>query len=191
MRRIRRRGTFETTAARIEREIRAWDWRGIKRDAEASAEPDDECDCDGMLIGRSYLGSVFSLTPSGKMYAPFACGNVMGCAGCNGRGTVRNPERNGYRYAALMQRITAQRSRKATGVLGVRWNDAQRFRATVGCEACGGTGSREAHLDEMFNETLETVAEDHGLSIEWHDENAYATVAVDAPEDSEDAAETH
>jgi len=183
MRRIKRRGTFETTAQRLAREIRAWDWHGIKRDAEASAEPDDEC--DGMLIGRSYLGSVFSLTPSGKMYAPFACSNVMGCPGCNGRGMVRNPERNGYRHAALKQRRDVARSRKRFGVLGIQHADVERFRPFVSCDACGGLGSREAHLDEMWHEILEDVAGEHDIGIEWRDGDCFATVAVDAPEESE------
>jgi len=50
------------------------DWDAIKRELELVAEPvEDEC---GNKVKGIYLGSVFSLTPSGKYYTPWACGNV-------------------------------------------------------------------------------------------------------------------
>jgi hypothetical protein len=50
------------------------DWEGIKRELNQVAEPfKDEC---GNTVKAIFLGSVFSLTPSGKYYTPWACGNV-------------------------------------------------------------------------------------------------------------------
>lgn len=37
------------------------------------------------------LGSVMSLTPSGKCYMPFACGNLNPCPCCNGTGNRGEP----------------------------------------------------------------------------------------------------
>jgi len=39
-------------------------------------EADEQEDCDGDIVVRVYLGTVFSLTPSGKYYTSFANSNV-------------------------------------------------------------------------------------------------------------------
>lgn len=50
------------------------DWEGIKQELNAIGEPfEDDC---GNKVKAIFLGSVFSLTPSGKYYTPFACSNV-------------------------------------------------------------------------------------------------------------------
>lgn len=50
------------------------DWEGIKRELNGTEESvEDEC---GNKVKALFLGSVFSLTPSGKYYTPWACGNV-------------------------------------------------------------------------------------------------------------------
>ena len=66
-------------------------------------------------VRRVYLGDVFSLTPSGKMYTPFACSNVDACETCHGSGTVqprrlkrRMEKRHATRQARTQRRI-AQR----------------------------------------------------------------------------------
>lgn len=53
-------------------DIKSWDWDGIKQDAIANEQTDDE----GNLIGCEFLGTVFALCPSGKYYTPFANSNV-------------------------------------------------------------------------------------------------------------------
>ena len=47
---------------------------------------DPEEDDDGEVVEACYLGSVFSLTPSGKYYMPWACSNVEPCKRCKGEG---------------------------------------------------------------------------------------------------------
>lgn len=50
------------------------DWEGIKRELNLATEPyEDEC---GNKVKAIFLGSVFSMTPSGKYYTPWACSNV-------------------------------------------------------------------------------------------------------------------
>lgn len=49
------------------------DWEGLKESIEAAEVGEDEC---GNRVKSVYLGSVFSLSPSGKYYTPFACSNV-------------------------------------------------------------------------------------------------------------------
>ena len=47
-------------------------------------------DDDGNKLQTIYLGSILNLTPSGKMYMPFACSNLNPCTKCNGEGVIRN-----------------------------------------------------------------------------------------------------
>lgn len=54
---------------RYEQEIRNdWDWTGIKQEAMENFEMDD---CEQQLVGKCWLGTVFGITPSGKVYAPW------------------------------------------------------------------------------------------------------------------------
>lgn len=46
-----------------------WNWKDIKAECVRNLEPD--ADNPGQQIGRSYLGSVLTLTPSGKFYMPW------------------------------------------------------------------------------------------------------------------------
>lgn len=55
-------------------EIAAWDWLAIKADALGNVG--ESWDSDGESFGYSYLGSVFSIMPSGKYYTFWANGNV-------------------------------------------------------------------------------------------------------------------
>ena len=47
-----------------------WDMSAVKADCESNAEPDIDAG-DDTFIGRCYLGSVFSIMPSGKYYMPW------------------------------------------------------------------------------------------------------------------------
>jgi hypothetical protein len=60
---------------------------------QALAEPEwyrDEAPEPGFegegVAERLYLGTVFSLAPSGKYYMPWACGNLAPCPRCKGTG---------------------------------------------------------------------------------------------------------
>jgi len=114
-----------------------------------------------------YLGSVFSLTPSGKYYAPFASGNLKGCPCCGGTG-VRKPliksrvvkKRAGRRKRAILQgmkndwtpRWSAKRDRAS------KLNDT----GTTQCSRCEGCGSAEARDDEVWNVEVQKVFDEQG-----------------------------
>ena len=50
------------------------DWDQVER--ELAKECNEAEDMDGNRCAELYIGSVFALTPSGKYYMPWACGNV-------------------------------------------------------------------------------------------------------------------
>jgi hypothetical protein len=57
---------------RYEAEIRSWNWDRIKATGE-------EVECwqnPGSVYRSTFLGTVFSIFPSGKYYMPWACSNV-------------------------------------------------------------------------------------------------------------------
>jgi len=60
----------QKTLEQYEAEIREWDWDGIKADAldEMSWHRDAGNEA---TEGRSFLGTVFALAPSGKFYMPW------------------------------------------------------------------------------------------------------------------------
>lgn len=61
-----------------------FDLEGLKAELE-SAEVFEK---DGDHYRSVYLGSVMSLTPSGKFYMPWATGNLEACPRCGGSGIV-------------------------------------------------------------------------------------------------------
>lgn len=162
------------------------DWDSVR--AEMDAEPwrdRSEWEGDGQER-RVYLGSVFSLMPSGKYYTPFACSNVDPCPVCEGSGNVkiRQSKRRAARMRIRARRIDRQCGRilatAKTGWMNIPEPQKTRFRklrdeqaryeqisgAEKTCPRCAGLGSAEAHDDEVFRELLEEEAESHGFGIE-------------------------
>lgn len=136
---------------------------------------------DPLVEQRScFLGTVFTLYPSGKYYTPWACSNVAPCPECQGRGTVPNPIADPMLYGQLKCRESAMRSicmhefgaftngRWPVNLLAVlhSWSKlAEDFRPDLTCSRCDGLGSEEAHLDECYHLLLEAEAEEHDLFI--------------------------
>lgn len=172
---------------------------------------EDDIHGDGGQVRRLYLGSVFGLTPSGKYYQPFACGNVTPCPTCKGSGRVtprklkrRTQKKHSTRHATTMRRWE-RRWGAPTGLYGrdlsahearaKAWLDAQpkafRLRGFVPgdvCTACCGGGSQEAHHDELWRLSAEAAFEAIGLSIEAGDGDPCDLFAVeyrDAPDDED------
>lgn len=54
------------------KQIEAWDWGKIIKEAKSNPVKD----YPNILHGYAFLGTVFSLFPSGKYYTPFACANI-------------------------------------------------------------------------------------------------------------------
>lgn len=115
-----------------------WSAREIKRELDsieanmiANGEAgDDERDEDGNPVARIWLGTFFGVTPSGKMYAPWACSNVAGCNGCNGTGEqkIQSPRKRlaRRRASARFESLTRKRRRRAASLpegFKFMWND--------------------------------------------------------------------
>jgi hypothetical protein len=52
--------------------LERWDWDKVIENAQSEPQEGD----DGETYGTSYLGSILSLTPSGKVYMPYASSNT-------------------------------------------------------------------------------------------------------------------
>ena len=62
----------EKLQQRYLKEIRDWDWPYIAADAKTNAhDPEMREESDEQYIGRTFLGTVFALAPSGKYYMPW------------------------------------------------------------------------------------------------------------------------
>lgn len=64
---------LEALRAEYLAELRSWDWSGIITDCVDTVEYSRDADS---FVGSAYIGTVFSLTPTGKYYTPFANSNV-------------------------------------------------------------------------------------------------------------------
>jgi hypothetical protein len=188
-----------------------------------------DCEEPGMEVRRIYLGSVFSLTPSGKMYTPWAHGNLTPCPTCKGSGRVvprslrrRTQKKQSSRHAGVMRRFDAlwgaepavhadiSRDFVSSPIpsLGPAWRPTNKraafafidrqpkkygmrsFLPGSSCTACAGLGSREAHLDELWQEAAEeAISSIPGVHLWWEDGDAFACESRDIEEDEEDEGE--
>jgi|SRR5215469_5502415 len=178
----------------------------------------EDIDNPGQEIRRLYLGDVFSLTPSGKMYMPFACSNLTPCATCKGSGRTvlrrlkrRTQKKHASRHAYVMRRFDCLYG-ALDGIpsLGIKYRKRQgrdrpqrehaayafidrqpkRYRlrylaqGSSSCTACNGMGSREAYLDELWNEAAEeAIGSIEGVFLSWENGDAFACETRETPED--------
>lgn len=155
-----------------------FNWKNIAHEAKSNAYDNE---------GFVYLGSVQSLTPSGKIYAPFANSNVAGCGHCGGKGTVVNRKGNLAEFTRLEAeqvpllrnlldnhglwcegRWEKEAPLQASSLRAFRRN-AEAVKPTLTCSWCGGLGSHEAAKDEDWHAALEAVAEKWGLIVSTPD----------------------
>lgn len=179
---------------------------------------EDDFEERGQQVRRVYLGTVFNLTPSGKYYLPFACSNADACHTCKGLGRVTNRrlkrrtlKKWASRHTAIMRRFDGlyagdkeddrnvpslgrayrPQNKKAAFAFIDRQPKKYRMRyLNVGteCTACAGQGSREAYLDELWNEAATEGLQSIGASLQSGDGDPCDLFAVehrDAPEDEE------
>lgn len=184
------------------REIEAWDWNEIVSEARANVETD----FDGSRIGRAYLGSILSLSPSGKFYTPFAHSNVNPCGRCKGIGKNRHKKiacsicaGSGIRTAQEYMNLDPSKggfTRDDGSPIAIGETFACNVCHGSGevpteCRACGGLGSSEAYRDSVWNEVLEEIAGEHNGSVGSGDGDGcdlFFDIAVDdGSEDSSDA----
>ena len=144
------------------------------------------------------LGHVWNLTPSGKVYMPWACGNVELCPVCQGAGEVRGHYKpRVVRKWKNVARRTAERFIRWYGpAFGGRWPESARAKMArinkvrrrfhTDCPRCAGIGSAEAHDDEVWAEMAETALASVGLSLELSDGDGSYYIAVEYREPREE-----
>lgn len=143
------------------------DLAALRKELDGEAwEPSDEPDRE---IRRVYLGTVFTLMPSGKYYTPFACSNVAGdCQTCGGSGKVQ-PRVSRRRFKKARRMLETYARRTAKRVEYVRTHAATRARlfalTDMTCPRCDGLGSQSAADDERWRESLESDLADMGLCL--------------------------
>lgn len=130
-----------------------------------------------------YLGTVFSLTPSGKYYMPFACSNVDLCDICNGRGMISGGKAQDRAHNTISKirdminstiatypqkshTITRRKPAPLTIRLLVALYQIGKAFAPSTCENCQGIGSREAYLDTLWWENCNALYDSHGFCVE-------------------------
>ena len=134
-----------------------------------SCEPYEDPDNEGQWLQTMYLGSILNLTPSGKVYYPFACSNVMGCPCCKGTGEIKNKHRRKKTIARLNKtfRLMWPTTHNIEKLQKMR-KQIDWWKPILECPECAGTGSLEARLDQDWQEQLERELETIGA---WHHES--------------------
>ena len=166
----------------------------VRRELESS---DDWHEEDGSLRRSCYLGSWLSLSPSGKIYAPWANSNVDACPVCSGSGGVRvkRKRRLQTKYKNKAAKLRTYLLKYHGYWIGGTWpqhlvDRLHRWdtfaRRVNDCPRCGGIGAAEAHDDELFTEALESFMEkEPDLYIE-HDSGDIFVVQVKDVEEEEE-----
>ena len=158
------------------KEIRTWNWNSVK----VECLDNQEENYDGEIEGRSFLGTCFNMSPSGKYYTPIANSNVDPCSKCKGKGLLGNKCYDIGLNTTMFKSVNELRT-YAVNRYG-SWSNGKWPKPLVSiiekldkaiketqeyseCDKCGGLGSEEGYQDELFYEALEQVAGEYGLFI--------------------------
>jgi hypothetical protein len=141
------------------------DMRKLKEQFEDAETYEDD---DGNKLKTIYLGDIRDITPSGKVYTPFAHSNLNSCNKCKGEGSVKNEHGKKHNYTRALKKhnqIIKELNKYEN------WRDAQItlrnkfiktskqmnwFNEMETCTECYGLGSLEARLDQDFWEKLQS-----------------------------------
>lgn len=152
------------------------DWDEILNDLRSQEWQDSE---DGGKERFVFIGTVFSLYPSGKYYEPWACSNLDVCSNCNGKGTKNPRKKRLYKkWRTAQNRCHAMADKlnlngNLTELQKHGWyryyrtvtRSLQQIQLQMLCRSCGGMGSQEAHADSLYDEALHEEAASHGLFV--------------------------
>ncbi len=180
-------------------------WDNIVKALQTESWEVDEHD-DTQEIRRVWLGSRMGLSPSGKMYMPWATSNLNPCPACDGTGEVtlslptRRMKKARRRLDALdvkgarIMRQCRTAGNAWTGIRRFNMNYANTLRETLEplatgkrqCLRCDGCGSHEARDDERFWELVEKEADSHDVFIDSNEDGDMVYAAEVRPSESED-----
>jgi hypothetical protein len=193
-----------------------WKWDKIaetieQQKADTLARGDgtwDEDDCEEVdrtddaieLATFVYLGS-YVITPSGKVYTPFATSNLDPCPECDGKGVI-NPEKYTPRdrlYLAEAERLPEMvypgERTPEWNVYIARKNALDRYGLAhscrgwkVSCNLCDGDGRHEPEIDAAWHAEMEQQANERGLFFDCREsDNGYqigATFTIPIPKET-------
>jgi hypothetical protein len=139
-----------------------------------------------------YLGSCFSLVPSGKYYLPWACSNVEPCPHCKGSGEIASHKRRVMKKRQARARKMEELAQKRDRNYAMKhWPALRKLKNGTShtCTHCGGLGSQEAYRDQLWWEKVEQEADERGLFIttgEGDPTDIFVGEVRDAPEQVEE-----
>ena len=133
------------------------------------AEPYEDIENPGQFIQTIYLGSILSLTPSGKIYTPWANSNVDLCTRCKGKGKIKNKHKSTKKVDAIDRKIKRvandwikpyiNLTKRQQQLIDKLRNIREHYDEWKTCPECYGMGSLEARLDEDWWKQLESELE--------------------------------
>ena len=133
--------------------------------AEINEDPENE----GQFLQTIYLGSILSLTPSGKIYTPWANSNVDLCTRCKGKGNIKNKHKSIKKVDAIDRKIRrvandwvkpyATLTKRQQQLIDKLREIREHYDEWKTCPECYGLGSLEARLDEDWWKQLESELE--------------------------------
>lgn len=198
-------GQAESKTERKARALaRTWKWDDIEARlteevAALKADPskiDDEHKYEGADPGEYrasvWLGS-YVITPSSKIYMPWATGNLTPCPTC--RNTNKRPPRNEIEelYVAEWKRLSDEEKMVWPGEITPAWSQYIRRKnavlnvnedGTLDCNECDGCGYHEARADQVWASEMSRLAEERGLVFE--EEDAYFVSLYFSIDENED-----
>lgn len=145
----------------IKRAAFQFDVEKLKRALEQEPWEEEEDGVETRTIG---LGSIMACTPSGKVYTPWAYGNLHVCPVCQGKGTLKPKNVKLFRKltkkAKRLARVCKKRGwGKDTPARRAHHATVNRLYAMKTCVRCLGGGSAEVRDDEDWWDNARTALE--------------------------------
>ena len=198
-------GQAESKTERKARALaRTWKWDDIETRlteevAALKADPskiDDEHKYEGAEPGE-YRASVclgsYVITPSSKVYMPWAHGNLTPCPTC--RGTSKRPPRNEIEelYVAEWKRLHGEEKMDWPGEITPAWCARKNAvvdvneDGTLDCNECNGCGFHEARADEVWASEMSSLAEERGLVFDEEEGRYFVSLYFSIDENEDEA----
>jgi hypothetical protein len=124
-------------------------------------------DYNGNKLKTIYLGDIRDITPSGKIYTPFAYSNLTICKCCKGDGSIKNKNAKIKKYASARKHFKTliESEKRNYKKINKYRKQLEQWKPSKTCPECSGLGSIEARLDEDFWEELQSELDEINA---WH-----------------------
>lgn len=145
------------------KDLKLLDIEKLKDQLDSAEVYEDENDDKLQTI---YLGDIKSITPSGKIYTPWAHSNVDECPHCKGTEKIKNKHgqitkttrmaKHVWELAGAWKRSYWELTKNQQNKIDKIRKQIEHYTVYIPCPECGGLGSLEARLDQDFWEQLES-----------------------------------